>query len=57
MPSPMEGSSREGDLFTVKHELKNGKLAASFTFKAVNLSFDIYIIYFRSNVSGEMLKT
>lgn len=25
MPSPMEGSSREGDLFTVKHELKNGK--------------------------------
>ncbi len=29
MPSPMEGSSREGDLFTVKHELKNGKLAAS----------------------------
>lgn len=27
MPSSMEGSSREGDLFTVKHELKNGKLA------------------------------
>lgn len=25
MPSPMEGSSREGDLFTVKHELKNGE--------------------------------
>eukprot|EP00064_Thunnus_orientalis_P008767 superscaffoldBa00001068_g8790 len=26
MPSPMEGSSREGDLFTVKHELKNANL-------------------------------
>ena len=25
MPSPMEGSSREGDLVTVKHELKHGK--------------------------------
>lgn len=28
MPSSMEGSSREGDLFTVKHELKNGESAA-----------------------------
>lgn len=27
MPSPMEGSSREGDLFTVKHELRNGRSA------------------------------
>uniref|UniRef100_A0A4W5Q7X8 non-specific serine/threonine protein kinase n=1 Tax=Hucho hucho TaxID=62062 RepID=A0A4W5Q7X8_9TELE len=26
MPSSMEGSSREGDLFTVKHELKNANL-------------------------------
>uniref|UniRef100_A0A3B3E109 Ribosomal protein S6 kinase n=1 Tax=Oryzias melastigma TaxID=30732 RepID=A0A3B3E109_ORYME len=26
MPSPMEGSSREGDLFTVKHELRNANL-------------------------------
>ena len=27
MPSPMDGSSsREGDLYTVKHELKNGNL-------------------------------
>ncbi|KAM9708405.1 ribosomal protein S6 kinase alpha-5 isoform 2-T2 [Menidia menidia] len=26
MPSPMEGSSTEGDLFTVKHELKNANL-------------------------------
>ncbi|XP_035465837.1 ribosomal protein S6 kinase alpha-5 isoform X3 [Scophthalmus maximus] len=26
MPSPMEGSSREGDLFTVKHELKHANL-------------------------------
>lgn len=34
MPSPMEGSSREGDLFTVKHELKNGKRAA-LTFNVV----------------------
>lgn len=34
MPSPMEGSSREGDLFTVKHELKNGK-RAGFTLNAV----------------------
>lgn len=25
MPSTMEGSSGEGDLFTVKHELRNGK--------------------------------
>ncbi|CAL8273341.1 unnamed protein product [Merluccius merluccius] len=26
MPSPMEGSSGEGDLFTVKHELRNANL-------------------------------
>lgn len=40
----MEGSSREGDLFTVKHELKNGKLAGSRYNSMLWISFDIYVL-------------
>lgn len=53
MPSPMEGSSREGDLFTVKHELKNGK----FTCNPVKLLrqsilFAIYLSFSETRVRG-----